>query len=250
MKFFFKKVFKLLMTVRMLVFHAYSFAVIGGCCILINIFSYFRLPLRWRMAVCVAWTYLYWIGMVVFLQVFIKVSGRKNINKNKPCIYVSKHQSMLETFMFYGFLGSCQFIMKKELFETPIFGSAMKNLGSIAIDRDKPRESLKKVVEDGKKSLSNNVNIVIFPEGTRVDVGTYPDFQRSAMKLAVEANVNIIPVAHNFGRYFPKKITDIIYPGFARMDFGENINPNDYDSKSLTKYCYDIINDKTKEFNG
>ncbi|AEE88170.1 HdtS protein [Francisella cf. novicida Fx1] len=157
---------------------------------------------------------------------------------------------MLETFMFYGLLGKCHFIMKQELFDAPIFGPAMKNLGSIAIDRDKPRESLKKVVTDGKQSLADGINVVIFPEGTRVSVGEYPEFQRSAMKLAADANVYIIPVAHNFGRFFPRKWGQVIKPGIARMDFGKRIDPRDFDSKTLTSYCHKVITEKTKEFNG
>ncbi|MFC4892294.1 lysophospholipid acyltransferase family protein [Pseudofrancisella aestuarii] len=249
MKFFIKKIWNLLMLARMAAFHLYSYAVIGGSCILINIFTFFKLPISWRMAVCYVWTYLYWIGMLVFLQVYIRVSGKENIDKDYPCIYVSKHQSMLETFLFYGFIGKCHFIMKKELFEAPIFGTAMENLGSIAIDREKPRESLKKVVTDGKESIKNGINVVIFPEGTRVAIGEYPEFQRSAMKLATDANVPIIPVAHNFGRFFPKGF-NVIKPGIARMHFGKRIDPNDYDSKELTAYCHKVITEKTKEFKG
>ncbi|GAB4224035.1 MAG: lysophospholipid acyltransferase family protein [Francisella sp.] len=247
---FFKKIWHVLMLIRMLAFHLYSFAVIGGCSILINIFAFFKLPISWRMAVCYVWTYLYWLGMLIFLQVFIRITGSVNIDKDYPCIYVSKHQSMLETFMFYGLIGKCHFIMKQELFDVPIFGTAMKNLGSIAIDREKPRESLKKVVTEGKQSLENGINVVIFPEGTRVKVGEYPEFQRSAMKLASDANAFIISVAHNFGRFFPRKLNQIIKPGIARMDFGKRIDPKDFDSKTLTSYCYKVVNEKTKELNG
>ncbi|MED7820020.1 MULTISPECIES: lysophospholipid acyltransferase family protein [unclassified Francisella] len=250
MRSFLKKIWNVLMWIRMTAFQLYSFAVIGGCSILINIFAFFNLPISWRMAVCYVWTYLYWIGMLVFLQVYIRVTGKVNIDKDYPCIYVSKHQSMLETFMFYGLVGKCHFIMKQELFEAPVFGPAMKNLGSIAIDREKPRESLKKVVTDGKQSLADGVNVVIFPEGTRVEVGEYPEFQRSAMKLASDANVFIIPVAHNFGRFFPKKWGQVIKPGIARMDFGKRIDPHEFDSKQLTSYCHKVITEKTKEFKG
>jgi 1-acyl-sn-glycerol-3-phosphate acyltransferase len=224
--------------------------VVGGSCILINIFTYFGLPLSWKMAVCAVWTYLYRLGMLVFLQVYIRATGTINIEKDFACIYVSKHQSMLETFMFYGMVGNCQFIMKKELFDAPIFGQAMRNLGSIGIDRDKPRASLKAVVTEGEKYLSEGANIIIFPEGTRVNVGEYPEFQRSAMKLATDAGAFIIPVSHNFGSYFPRKWNDIVKPGIARIDFGKRIDPKEFDSKTLTKHCYEVITAKTKELNG
>jgi len=245
-----EKFLSTLMSIRMNAFHLYSFAIIGGSSILINIMAFFRLPQKWRMSVCVLWSYAYWIGMLVFLQVFIKISGRKNIIKNNIAIYVSKHQSMLETFLFYGLVGHSQFIIKKELLDRPVFGTAMKNLGMISIDRNQGIKSLKKVIKDGKQSLENGNNVIVFPEGTRVPVGEYPPFHRSAMKLASEANVKIVPVAHNFGRFFPKKWKDISKPGIAKMVFMEAISPDVFNSKELTQHCYDVITTKTKEIEG
>ena len=126
----------------------------------------------------------------------------------------------------------------------------MKNLGSIGIDRDKPRASLKAVVTEGEKYLSEGANIIIFPEGTRVNVGEYPEFQRSAMKLATDSGSFIIPVSHNFGAYFPRKWNDIVKPGIARIDFGKRIDPKEFDSKTLTKHCYEVITARTKDLNG
>ena len=126
----------------------------------------------------------------------------------------------------------------------------MRNLGSIAIDRTKPRESLKKVVVEGRKYLDEGTNIIIFPEGTRVKVGEYPDFQRSAMKLATDATAFIIPVSHNFGEHFPRRWLDVVKPGIARIDFGKRIDPTEYNSKSLTAYCHKVITEKTKELHG
>lgn len=245
-----RKIWNILMLSRMAAFQLYSLTVIGCSCGLINIFSWLGLSFRWKMAVCAVWTHLYRLGMLVFLQVHIKITGRINIDEDYACIYVSKHQSMLETFMFYGLVGRCQFIMKLELFDAPIFGPAMRNLGSIAIDRTKPRESLKKVVVEGRKYLNEGTNIIIFPEGTRVNVGEYPDFQRSAMKLATDATAFIIPVSHNFGSHFPKKWSDIVKPGIATIDFGKRIDPSEFDSRSLTTYCHKVITAKTKELHG
>ncbi|MDE5033826.1 1-acyl-sn-glycerol-3-phosphate acyltransferase, partial [Francisella tularensis subsp. holarctica] len=78
---------------------------------------------------------------------------------------------------------------------------------------DKPRESLKKVVTDVKQSLADGINGVIFTEGTRVSDGEYPEFQRSAMKLAADPNVYIIPGAHNIARFIPRKSGPDIKPG-------------------------------------
>ncbi|MDE4951238.1 lysophospholipid acyltransferase family protein, partial [Francisella tularensis] len=69
------------------------------------------------------WSCLYRLGVLVLLQIYIKRDGKENI-PNYPCIYVSKHQSMLETFVVYGLVRNCCFVMKQELLEKPIFGKA------------------------------------------------------------------------------------------------------------------------------
>lgn len=110
---------------------------------------------------------------------------------------------MLETFVFYGLVHDCCFVMKQELLEKPIFGKTNIFAEAIGVDRSKGLSAIKKVLEDGKDRIENkNLSIIIFPEGTRVPVGEYPKFHRSAMKLAKVSNVPIIPVAHNFWSIF------------------------------------------------
>ncbi|MDE4994372.1 1-acyl-sn-glycerol-3-phosphate acyltransferase, partial [Francisella tularensis subsp. holarctica] len=52
MKSFLKKIWNILMWLRMTSFQLYSFAVIGGCSILINIFAFLKLNISFRIAVC------------------------------------------------------------------------------------------------------------------------------------------------------------------------------------------------------
>ena len=65
-KSFLKKIWNILMLLRVIAFQLYAMLVVGGSCIVINIFTYLGLPLSWKMAVCVVWTYLYRLGMLVF----------------------------------------------------------------------------------------------------------------------------------------------------------------------------------------
>ncbi|MDE5014591.1 1-acyl-sn-glycerol-3-phosphate acyltransferase, partial [Francisella tularensis subsp. holarctica] len=60
----------------------------------------------------------------------------------------------------------------------------------------------------------------------------------------------IIPVAHNYVRFFPRKRGQFIKPGIARMDFVKRIDTRDFDSKTLTSYCHKVLTDKSTYFNG
>ncbi|AJI47698.1 lysophospholipid acyltransferase family protein [Francisella philomiragia] len=245
-----KKIIHLLLLARMQVFKVYGYIVLLFSCLLMNTVGVLGASLKVRLFVCWIWSCLYRLGTLVILQIYVKVEGKENI-PDYPCIYVSKHQSMLETFVFYGLVHDCCFVMKQELLEKPIFGKTNIFAEAIGVDRSKGLSAIKKVLEDGKDRIENkNLSIIIFPEGTRVPVGEYPKFHRSAMKLAKVSNVPIIPVAHNFGVYFGRKKGDFVKPGIARMSFGKPIDPKDYSVAELTDLCYDIINDKTKSYGG
>ncbi|AJI54004.1 lysophospholipid acyltransferase family protein [Francisella philomiragia] len=245
-----KKFLHLLLLARMQVFKVYGYIVLLFSCLLMNTVGVLGASLKVRLFVCWIWSCLYRLGTLVILQIYVKVEGKENI-PDYPCIYVSKHQSMLETFVFYGLVHDCCFVMKQELLEKPIFGKTNIFAEAIGVDRSKGLSAIKKVLEDGKDRIENkNLSIIIFPEGTRVPVGEYPKFHRSAMKLAKVSNVPIIPVAHNFGVYFGRKKGDFVKPGIARMSFGKPIDPKDYSVAELTDLCYDIINDKTKSYGG
>lgn len=245
-----KKILHLLLLARMQVFTVYGYMVLLFSCLLMNTVGVLGASLKVRLFVCWIWSCLYRLGTLVILQIYVKVEGKENI-PDYPCIYVSKHQSMLETFVFYGLVHDCCFVMKQELLEKPIFGKTNIFAEAIGVDRSKGLSAIKKVLEDGKDRIENkNLSIIIFPEGTRVPVGEYPKFHRSAMKLAKVSNVPIIPVAHNFGVYFGRKKGDFVKPGIARMSFGKPIDPKDYSVAELTDLCYDIINDKTKSYGG
>ncbi|APC92458.1 MULTISPECIES: lysophospholipid acyltransferase family protein [Francisella] len=245
-----KKILQLLLIARMQIFKIYAYIVLLLCCILMNIVGVLGASLKVRLFVCWIWSCLYRLGVLILLQIYVKIDGKENI-PHYPCIYVSKHQSMLETFVFYGLVRNCCFVMKQELLEKPIFGKTNTFAEAIGVDRSKGLSAIKKVLEDGKDRVINkNLSIIIFPEGTRVPVGEYPKFHRSAMKLATVTNIPIIPVAHNFGVYFGRKQGDFVKPGIARMSFEKPIDPKNHSVAELTAMCYDIINDKTKSFGG
>ena len=244
------KIIYFLLLARVKIFTLYAYITLTLCCILMNIVGVLGAPLRVRLFVCWLWSCLYRLGVFLLLQIYVKVEGKENI-PDYPCIYVSKHQSMLETFVFYGLVNKCCFVMKQELLEKPIFGKTNKFAEAIGVDRNKSLSAIKKVLKEGQDRVKNkNLSIIVFPEGTRVAVGEYPKFHRSAMKLATVTGMPVIPVAHNFGLYFGRKKGDFVKPGIARMSFESAINPKDYSISELTDICYNIVNNKTKEFGG
>ncbi|AKH68127.1 1-acyl-sn-glycerol-3-phosphate acyltransferase [Spongiibacter sp. IMCC21906] len=160
----------------------------------------------------------------------IKVIG--TLPKQVPYVALSKHQSQWETFYLQWFLSPVATVVKRELFKVPFFGWALKMMNAIGIDRSNPREALKQATLQGVARLKENYNVLLFPEGTRVPVGTRGNYARSGANIAVAGQVPILPIAHNAGYCWPAKSL-LIYPGTITLVIGEPIPTVGRNSKEL-----------------
>ncbi|TDV59901.1 1-acyl-sn-glycerol-3-phosphate acyltransferase [Pseudomonas sp. LP_7_YM] len=140
----------------------------------------------------------------VFLNIKVNITGQENVPKT-PCVIVSNHQSTWETFFLSAHFQPLSQVLKRELLYVPFFGWAMAMLRPIAIDRSNPKAALKVVAKKGDELLKDGVWVLIFPEGTRVPYGQVGKFSRSGSALAVNAELPVLPIAHNAGRYWPKE---------------------------------------------
>ncbi len=129
-----------------------------------------------------------------------RVRGIENIPQ-EGCIFFAKHSSAFETFGSLAIFPRSCWVLKKELLWVPFFGWALIPLDSIAIDRSKGSIAVKQVITQGINRLKRGINIVVFPEGTRMPAGTTKRYGISGTLLAQESGSPIVPVAHNAG-YF------------------------------------------------
>ena len=142
-----------------------------------------KLAAWWARSVC------------VFCGVSVTVSGTENLTPGKPYIFAANHQSQFDIFALQGFLGiDFRWLAKKELFQVPIWGAAMRRAGYIPVDRSHGRQALKSLDEAAGK-IAAGTSVIIFPEGTRTLDGSLQDFKAGAMVLAIKSGVDIVPVA-------------------------------------------------------
>ena len=124
----------------------------------------------------------------------VEVVGRENLDKNQSYVFASNHTSTYDIFMIYGYLGrSFKWVMKQEIRKIPLVGFACKKVGHIFLNRKAIKDAFQSM-EEVKKTLSNGVSVVIFPEGTRTKTGVTAPFKRGAFKVATETNLPIVPV--------------------------------------------------------
>jgi 1-acyl-sn-glycerol-3-phosphate acyltransferase len=121
--------------------------------------------------------------------------GGGDLDPASPYVFACNHQSQFDIPVLHGFLGhDFRWLAKKELFQVPIWGAAMRASGYIAIDRSQGREALKSLSEAAAEVAAGK-SVVIFPEGTRSPDGRLGDFKAGGMQLAIKAGVPIVPVA-------------------------------------------------------
>lgn len=163
------------------------------------------------------------------------VEGLENLPQNQACIIMSKHQSAWETITFRGIFPANQaWVLKRELMFLPVFGWALAVVQPIAINRKAGREAMKQVVEQGLLRLSQNRNVIIFPEGTRVAPGERKRYGIGGGLLAEKADVPVIPVAHNAGVFWKRRGLKK-YPGNIQVVIGPPIDTNGMSAAEITR---------------
>lgn len=133
-----------------------------------------------------------------------KVQGLENIPE-QPCIILSKHQSAWETIAFQTIFPAQAWVLKRELLWIPFFGWGLAMSQPIAIDRSQGVRALDSVVKQGLNRLQQGRFVVVFPEGTRMAPGETGRYNPGGAMLAVKAKTAVLPVAHNAGKFWPRR---------------------------------------------
>jgi len=140
----------------------------------------------------------------------------------KGCLFASKHQSIFETIYFNQLFYNPAYILKKELLSIPLFGTYLKKLGMIAIDRNQGIQSLRLVNEQTAEYIEKRP-VIIFPEGTRTTYKEQPDLKPGIFSMYKSLNKPVVPISLNSGYCWPKN--DKIKSGEILIEFKEPIQP-------------------------
>jgi 1-acyl-sn-glycerol-3-phosphate acyltransferase len=117
-------------------------------------------------------------------------------------IYAVKHQSAWETIALWHILDRPVFVLKKELLDIPIFGWYLARADNIVIDRSAGKKSAGQMIDQCMKYLSEGRNIVVFPEGTRTEVGAQTRYKSGIGGVYETLNPKVFPVALNSGCFW------------------------------------------------
>jgi 1-acyl-sn-glycerol-3-phosphate acyltransferase len=197
------------------------------------------LPLKPRFRFSMGWNrfVLWWLRICCGIS--HRIRGLEHV-PNEPFVLLSNHQSPWETlFLIVQFQPMCV-LLKRELLYIPFFGWALWLLRPIAIDRSKGRSARNALLTVGKQRLQEGLSILVFPEGTRIDVGVEAKYKSGGAELAIAAEARILPVAHNAGVYWPARRL-VKYPGVIDLAIGAPIAAVGRDPRELTAAVEGVI---------
>jgi 1-acyl-sn-glycerol-3-phosphate acyltransferase len=119
-------------------------------------------------------------------------------------------------------------VAKKELFDIPFFGLALKLPEDIAVERES-KTSLIKLLKDAKNRISKGRVITMFPEGTRSTKGKMLPFKSGAKIIADKYNLRVQPIVlmqtskyYNIKKFYYK-------PGRVKVIFMDSFIPDKND---------------------
>jgi 1-acyl-sn-glycerol-3-phosphate acyltransferase len=230
--------------IRSALFYVFGGTTVVGICIVL-IFMFWA-PRSWAAAVCKGYCgFLLWAGGVI-CGMRVVVEGQENIPDEASVIMI-KHTTTLETYGHVSMFPRTSWVVKREILWAPIIGWAMGLvLQPIAIKRSAGASSVKQVIRQGKERLANGIWVTIFPEGTRVPPGETRKYGVSGAALAKEANVMIVPVAHNAGDYWQRR-EFAKRPGTVHFCIGPPISAEGRPPKETNLVVQDWIETKMGE---
>lgn len=201
--------------------------------------------------VALVWCRLMVHSLRVICGVNFRVLGLENIPKNseKPVVVLSKHQSAWETLFIPTILGNpAGFVYKRSLHMIPFFGWALKSMRMIPIDRKEGRSAYQIFLERGKAFVKRGWWVLIFPEGTRTKPGNKETvYKTGGARFALAVNAEVIPVALNSGRCWPRNSIRKI-PGTITVSVGPAIATDGKAAHQITEEARVWIENEIERF--
>lgn len=124
----------------------------------------------------------------------LQVHGTDEIQPKQSYVLMSNHASFLDIpAVIRAYPNSTRMVAKSEMAAVPVFGEALRNIGTIIVDRADTKKSIEQL-NRGKEILTNGVSVWISPEGTRSRDGQLGPFRKGGFHMAIQLEVPILPI--------------------------------------------------------
>lgn len=165
-----------------------------------------------------------WIrGTLKIFRVTLKVSGRENIDPNRPYVVMANHRSQLDPVAMgvASLPRITRWVAKQELRRVPILGKALELSGQIFIDRGNRASAVSTL---SAHFGDRDALICFFPEGHRSSTREMLPFKKGAAAFAITSKMWVLPLAVSGSDRCIPNHSVISTPGTIHVVFGQPID--------------------------
>ncbi|MGB4100786.1 MAG: lysophospholipid acyltransferase family protein [Alphaproteobacteria bacterium] len=167
-------------------------------------------------------------GIAILMRVVagtdFRVMGREHIPSG-PCVIAAKHMSPWET-MILPLLGrSPAIVLKQELMRIPLWGWYAWKYGNVPVDRSAGSRAMLKMIDAARTVVADKRDILIFPQGTRLNPGEWKPYKVGTAALYRALKVPVVPVALNSGMFW-SRTGKLLRTGIITVEFLPPIPPD------------------------
>ncbi|MBI4084020.1 MAG: 1-acyl-sn-glycerol-3-phosphate acyltransferase [Candidatus Lambdaproteobacteria bacterium] len=137
----------------------------------------------------------------------LQVEGREHVPETGALVVVSNHQGAFDIPALAVSLGRIPgFIAKTELFRIPGIAFWMRRLHCIRLDRKDILGGGRMMERESAAIARHGRCLILFPEGTRSrdPEGSIGPFRQGSLRIALAANLPILPVSIDGTRFFAR----------------------------------------------
>lgn len=177
----------------------------------------------------------------------VTISGARVEDPRRPYLVVSNHQSLADIPVISCLPWEMKWVAKAELFRVPFVGWLMRLAGDIEVDRSDSRSGARALMA-ARGYLQNRCSVMFFPEGTRSRDGRVGPFSEGPFRLAIKAQVPILPLVIEGTRdALPKHSWRFGEPSTIRLSVLQPVSTaglSSNDAASLTEQVRQRIEDE------
>lgn len=133
-------------------------------------------------------------GVLDIFGLTLQVEGTPHLRgRSEPLLIVSNHISWVDIYAYLS-VAELHFIAKSEVKSWPLIGWFARNIGTIFVERDRPRDAVR-VGREIRDALDAGYALCLFPEGTTTDGSIVLPFSSVLLSAALDKSAPVQPVS-------------------------------------------------------
>jgi lyso-ornithine lipid O-acyltransferase len=194
---------------------AFFFALVALTHVWISVLG---LPNRWKIISRLSRSFTFLLRTI--LNIKVTVVGEDGQLENGGCVIICNHVSYIDGIVL-GSMFPIVFVSKREVKRWPIIGPWKTLCGTIFINRQR-KDLVASLVEEMRRKLKQEANILLFPEGTSTNGERVLPFQTAPLAAPLRNRSIIVPVTLAYKSIDDEPVTvanrDLLY-WYGEMEF-------------------------------